>query len=244
MSVIPAGERDSAGGAVSLWVLLMVPVLALAGVAAIAVPQRMTAEATVNDTAENLATLAVAWREGSGVEMRALDAFPPDCVSVNEAFRAVRCREIWQPILTDLGGAGVDVGSVGGFYSDSYTTSLRTDGPPCRIYGSTLVLDAAHVALVADWYGDWAASQIWPDGVRLGAEAVGRLGVAFVDLTGYPVPSASKGNECGERLGVRNDYGEAGWLRDADFAGREMAESVSFRTPFGRLRSPPGAVGP
>lgn len=238
-------SRDSSGGAVSLWVVIMVPILALTGVAAIAVPQRMAAEATVADTAEDLATLAVVWREGEGVERRTLDAFPPDCIDVNDAVRAIRCRELWEPMLMDLGGVGVDVESVAGFYSDSYVTSeIVADRLPCRVYGSTLVLDAAHVALVADWYGGWAGSQIWPDGVRLGAEAVGRLNLAFVDNSQPEIPSQTKGNECGERLSVLNEYGEPGWLRDPDFAGRAMAESVSFRTPFGSLRDPVGEVQP
>lgn len=236
--------RDCAGGAVSLWVVIMVPALALAGVAAIAVPQRMAAEATVADTAEDLATLAVVWREGESVERRALDAFPPDCVDAADAVREVRCRELWEPVLMDLGGVGVDVESVAGFYSDSYVTAESVaDRPPCRIFGSTLVLDAAHVALVADWYGGWAGSQIWPDGVRLGTEAVGRLNVAVVDQE-PDFPSEVKGDECGERFGVLNEYGEPGWLTDPNFPGRAMAESVSFRTPFGNLRDPIGEVQP
>lgn len=258
--------RDASGGAVSLWVVIMVPILALAGVAAIAVPQRMAAEVTVADAAEDLATLAVAWREGSGVERRTLDAFPPDCSSAVGSVWEARCRELWEPILIDLGGAGVDVESLAGYYSDSYVTSeIVDDRPPCRVFGSNLVLDAAHVALVADWYGGWAGSQIWPDGVRMGTEAVGHLNVAFIDDSHhvdygaggqwfpdvYPsggttnaVPAEVRGNECGERLDLANAYGEPGWLRDPGFAGRRMAESVSFRTPFGSLRDPIGETLP
>ena len=239
--------RDSGGGAVSLWVLVMVPALALAGVAAMAVPQRMAAEVTVTETADDLAALAVAWREGSGVELRTLDGFPPDCAGASDAILSARCRELWEPMLTDLAGAGVDVTSVAGYYSDSYAASTSAAGLPCRRYTSSVVLDAAHVALVADWYGGWAASQIWPDGVRLGAEAVGRLSVAFVDLTPQWISAWSsppRQNECGERLNVLNAYGEPGWLRDPAFAGRQVAESVSFRTPFGNLRPHVGTVQP
>ncbi|MCY4632872.1 MAG: hypothetical protein OXE75_18590 [bacterium] len=244
--------RDCAGGAVSLWVVLMVPALALAGVVAIAVPQRMAAEATVAETADDLATLAVAWREASGVERRSLDGFPPDCDSASDELVAARCRALWQPIVTDLGGVGVDTESVSGFYSDSYVTASDLDSAsrlPCRVRGTSVVLDATHVALVADWYGGWAASQVWPDGVRLGGEAVGRLSVPFANLGDLkdPTTAAAKGrtNDCGDRLDVLNDYGEPGWLRadpadpDAGFPGRQMSESVSFRTPFGVVRDGP-----
>ena len=240
---VPWRKRDSGGGAVSLWVLVMVPVLALAGVAAIAVPERMAAEAAVTEVADDLAALAVVWREGTGVELRTLDGFPPDCAGTSDVILAARCGELWEPMLTDLAGAGVDVMSVAGYYSDSYAASTSADRLPCRRYTSSIVLDAAHVALVADWYGGWAASQIWPDGVRLGAEAVGRLSVAFAEqYSAYTSPPRE--SECGERLNVLNAYGEPGWLRDPAFAGREMAESVSFRTPFGNLRPPAGTVQP
>lgn len=234
--------RDSTGGAVSLWVVLMVPALALAGVVAVAVPQRMAAEATVADTAEDLATLAVVWREATGTERRALEGFPPDCETAGDEILAGRCRALWEPIVTDLGGVGVDTESLSGFYSDSYVTSVDiTDRPPCRVRGTSVVLDATHVVLVADWYGGWAGSQIWPDGVRLGGEAIGRLsvtGVKYSDLRDDPASVPSRANLCGH-LDVLNDYGEPGWLRDPAFPGRDMAESVSFRTPFGVLRDAP-----
>jgi hypothetical protein len=238
--------RDSAGGAVSLWVVLMVPALAVAGLAALAIPQRMAAEATVAETAEDLATLAVAWREGSGRERRLLEGFPPDCERTIDEIGAARCRELWEPIATDLGGVGVDTESVAGFYSDSYVTSSNTDSrPPCRISAGSVALDAVHVGLVADWYGGWAASQIWPDGVRLGAEAVGRLNLpaalrTSVDTPGIPPDAeAAPDPDCIAGLDVLNDYGEPGWLRDPGFAGRAMSESVSFRTPFGVIRDAP-----
>lgn len=76
--------RDESGGAISLWVVLMVPVSAFAAVVALAGPQRMAAESTVQDAADDLAMLAVAWRDGQGAEpgdMKEgpLHAFWPDC---------------------------------------------------------------------------------------------------------------------------------------------------------------------
>ena len=240
---VRAAPRDCVGGAVSLWVVLMVPALALAGVVAIAVPQRMAAEVTVAETAEDLATLAVVWREASGDERRFLDGFPPDCDRASDEILAARCRALWQPIATDLGGVGVDTESVSGFYSDSYVASAGPAGLlPCRVRGTGVVLDAAHVALVADWYGGWAGSQVWPEGVRLGAEAVGRLNLTYVNFAEVHTSGGGfqqQANQCGDRLTVLNDYGEPGWLRDPGFPGRTMSESVAFRTPFGTLRTPP-----
>ena len=77
-------RRDERGGAISLWVVLMVPVSAFAAVVALAGPQRMAAESTVQDAADDLAMLAVAWRDGQGaaagdMSEGPLHAFWPDC---------------------------------------------------------------------------------------------------------------------------------------------------------------------
>ena len=77
-------RRDERGGAISLWVVLMVPVSAFAAVVAMAVPQRLAAESSVQEAADDLAMLAVAWRDGQGakpkdMEEGSLYAFPPDC---------------------------------------------------------------------------------------------------------------------------------------------------------------------
>ena len=48
--------------------------------------------------------------------------------------------------------------------------------PPCRASTRTVVTDAVHVALAADWQdAGWAAAQVWPDGTRVAAQSVGRL---------------------------------------------------------------------
>ena len=59
--------------------VLMVPVSAFAAVVAMAGPQRMAAESSMDEAADDLATLAVAWRDGHGAEAGPLPAFPPDC---------------------------------------------------------------------------------------------------------------------------------------------------------------------
>ncbi len=74
-------RRDQSGGAVSLWVVLMVPVSAFAAVVAMAGPQRMAAESSMDEAAEDFATLAVAWRDGQGASEGSLHAFPPECLS-------------------------------------------------------------------------------------------------------------------------------------------------------------------
>lgn len=81
---VPAGclmppVRDERGGAVSLWVVLMVPVAAFAAVAAMAGPQRLAARAGMQDAADDLATFAVAWRDGKEDPDGALLTFPMNC---------------------------------------------------------------------------------------------------------------------------------------------------------------------
>lgn len=71
--------RDERGGAVSLWVILMVPVAAFAAVAAMAGPQRLAARAGMQDAADDLATFAVAWRDGTNQQSGELPTFPMTC---------------------------------------------------------------------------------------------------------------------------------------------------------------------
>ena len=78
---VSARRRAESGGAVSLWVVLMVPVSAFAAVVAMAGPQRMAAESSMDEAAEDLAMLAVAWREGHQIDDGPLPAFPPECSS-------------------------------------------------------------------------------------------------------------------------------------------------------------------
>ena len=72
---------DERGGAISLWVVLMVPVSAFAAVVALAGPQRLAAESSVQDAADDLAMFAVAWRDGHDMSTGELPAFPPDCAA-------------------------------------------------------------------------------------------------------------------------------------------------------------------
>ena len=74
-----APRADESGGALSLWVVLMVPVSAFAAVVAMAGPQRLAAESSMDDAADDLAALAVVWRDGHGDPSGAVPAFPPEC---------------------------------------------------------------------------------------------------------------------------------------------------------------------
>jgi len=213
-------------------VVLMVPVLLGLGFAALAVPQRMAAENTMASASSDLATMAVVWRDTTGILQGPLDGFPPDCFS-DDAEAAAACHAFWGVLARDLNSQGIDIFSVRGFYSDSYYTSpdaaLR---PPCRIYGSTLLLDANHVAVAADWYGNWAARQLWPDGIRMASESVGHLNVLFVETSGAPATPEEKGNECGDRFDMVDDDGVAHWLSEQRPEARRLSESLAFRNTF------------
>ena len=79
---------DERGGAISLWVVLMVPVSAFAAVVAMAGPQRLAAESSVQDAADDLAMFAVAWREGHNAPAGQLRAFPPECAARTDQEKA------------------------------------------------------------------------------------------------------------------------------------------------------------
>lgn len=76
---LPVGGRGESGGAVSLWVVLMVPVSAFAAVVAMAGPQRLAAESSMREAADDVATMAVAWRYTHQQKTGPIPAFPPEC---------------------------------------------------------------------------------------------------------------------------------------------------------------------
>ncbi|WP_423917472.1 hypothetical protein [Candidatus Poriferisodalis sp.] len=273
-------RRDERGGAVSLWVVLMVPVSAFAALVAMAGPQRVAAESSVQDAAEDLAMLAVAWRDGQGANavvgapQGPLYAFPPECdndgqptpfdTSIETAqvqiggYQArivnwtprdpltvpqleterdleqdrhdqlvdrrderrgdwkAACELVRESVLRDLGYLGVNAGSLQGFYSDSLTISPVTNKPPCRASPGTMVEDAVHVALAADWqHAGWAAAQVWPEGTRVAAESIGRLSLP---------DTANPAIGCGESLAVLDERGRSR-LGPSD-PSRELTRSV------------------
>ena len=314
---------DERGGAISLWVVLMVPVSAFAAVVAMAGPQRFAAESTMQDAADDLAMFAVAWREGHNTPTGQLRAFPPECaartdqenadlatlegsiavltaldpddpddvddiamlnaeinvqinvqlelfrmqppllwaadeVELKERFEAlesrlneweVACRALSEALVRDLGYLGVDVGSLRGFYSDSLVMSVATglcSAPqhttgaactgasgtwtpnpkfevPCATSAQTVVRDAVHVALAANWQdAGWAAAQVWPDGLPMAAESIGRLSQH---------DPASTAPECDQRLVVLDRQGRPVWAEHPTAPSRTLVQSVR-RTPL------------
>lgn len=235
-----ARGTDQAGGAVSLIVILMVPVATFAAVVAMAVPQRLAAESSLEDAASDLAVLAAAWRDAQGREHGRLKAFFPACdpavqpgTGDNAGFTSDlerACDALTHALLRDLGGHGFDPATIRGFYSGSLSTA--EGGPvgwslPCTARGGTLVTDAAHVGLVAHWTGpDWATAQAMPHGVPMGAEAIGRIARVGQDAK-VDVPHPP----CGLSLDLVP--GRLAPTADGNLSpGRELAETVPTRTAF------------
>ena len=292
-----AGRRrgDERGGAVSLWVVLMVPVSAFAAVVAMAGPQRLAAESSVQEAADDLAMFAVAWRDGHQLKEGPLPAFfdrcdeisaehqedlelleldwlllvnlptddppgrglPSDDLEVVAARQALdarddeikrwseSCERLFEALVRDLGYLGVDMGSLRGSYSDSLTESpltgicqdtqhttgaactgagqVWTPDPqfhvPCRTSEQTVVRDAVHVVLAADWqHAGWAAAQVWPDGIPMAAESTGRLSQR---------DPASSDIGCGEQLVVLDSQGRPVWAGpDPEPPSRRLAQST------------------
>ena len=164
------------------------------------------------------------------------------------------CRQLAEALLRDLGYLGMDMGSLRGFYSDSlepvpgvcsdptHTTAAacaaatppgRWLDVPCWISqipgGQAMVVrDAVHVALAARWQeAGWAAAQVWPEGLPMAAESVGRLSQR--DL-------APPADQCVDQFDVLDSQGRPVWA-DFDPAdppdARQLAESVPRRALAG-----------
>ena len=84
--------------------------------------------------------------------------------------------------------------------------------------------DAVHVALAANWQdAGWAAAQVWPDGLPMAAESIGRLSQRDPAATA-PV--------CVEQLVLLDNQGRPVWAGlDPTPQSRELAQSVG-RTPL------------
>ena len=84
--------------------------------------------------------------------------------------------------------------------------------------------DAVHVALTGRWQdAGWAAAQVWPDGMPMAAESMGRMSRR---------DGAGTAPECKEQLVVFNEQGQPVWA-GAEPApdSRKLAQSVG-RTPL------------
>ena len=101
---------------------------------------------------------------------------------------------------------------------------------PCRTSEASssrdavVVQDAVHVALTGRWQdAGWAAAQVWPDGMPMAAESMGRMSRR---------DGAGTAPECLRQLVVFNEQGQPVWA-GANSApdSRTLAQSVG-RTPL------------
>ena len=162
------------------------------------------------------------------------------------------CKQLSDALVRDLGYLGVNFDSVRGLYSDSLAASsligwvcsdpqhiieadcLAVSGNtwdpkddtyhlPCRTAEETVVRDAVHVALAADWQdAGWAAAQVWPDGMPMAAESTGRLSQR---VTGSTDPG------CLLQLTTVDDQGQPAWSgTNTQPHSRELVQSVGRTT--------------
>ena len=202
-----AGQRrNEFGAALTMWVLLMVPVASFAALVALAGPQRLAARSDMADAADDLADLAVALRQGAEDPTGDLSGFSMSCKLDDDDVR-VTCQRIVEAIVRDLGADGVAGHALEGFYTDSLKFTgpdSRSGGlspfqdPPnqklvqagwhgernddiyhaCALTSQVVVYDAVHLAIAGQWQdAGWAAAQVWPDGSRMAAESIGRFAV-------------------------------------------------------------------
>ena len=243
----------------------MTPVSAFAAVVAMAGPQRLAAESTMQEAADDVAAFVVAWRDGYDLAKGPLPAFPTECGEVRETHQIeldalewpldpgnptrllpgqpgyvqavadrdtkrlevskwASCELLFEALTRDLGHLGVDMGSFKGFYSDSLTLSEEAVLPCSASFGTYAtdgidVVDAVHVALAADWRdAGWAAAQVWPQGVPLAAESMGRLHLAFSGTSAAVGP-------CDPFLDVLDREGQP--VLEPDAESRRLARSVA-----------------
>ena len=165
--------------------VLMVPWAVFAAVVAMSVPQRMAAESSMRSATEDLAALHEHHDLFSGADggLYSLEGCAPD--QLGEAGDPV-CLAV-ESVFRDLGAAGVDVASLRGFYADKVDSAEGGDDSGEASLRWSLCAPAAdaadpdpgvldsgvYVALVADWTeSGWAVSQVWPEGRRVGGEAL------------------------------------------------------------------------
>lgn len=168
----------------TLFVVLLVPVLTLAAVAAAAIPQRLAAESSLRRAAHDMATLA-SRRDASLYPVPGLtldvscDAEASSVGGPEADTSSVMCAT-----MSGLGAAGIDVESMRGYYTNVLHIGAIDGGSDaarpfravwhlCGAGAGSVNAEAVYVAVVADWSeAGWAASHLWPEGRRIGTEAV------------------------------------------------------------------------
>ena len=184
-------RADESGGAVSLWVVLMVPVSAFAAVVAMAGPQRMAAESSMDEAAVDFATMAVAWRDGHDTPAGAVPQFLPDCEASQRR----------QALLAQMGLARADADGRANDASLSQADREFAEGER-----DALDDDIAHLTgLQAEWLAACEAMLEWIVG------DLGNLGVDVGSLRGFYSDSLTEapGNEVPCRISARAEVRDA-----------------------------------
>ena len=242
--------RGESGGAISLWVLLMVPVSGFAAVVAMAGPQRVSAESTMQDAADDLAMLAVAWRDGQGInpddmEAGPLYAFPPEC-------------------STDAQPTHYDP-RIEFHESEVEKYQAQIDGLPSGdplIPGLQLLLDAEQVLLDPLLISRIALREDWRKACDLLFESLfrdlGYLGVDMNSLRGFYSDSLSMSSQpekpqclSSEYILVEDavhvvlaaDWQDAGWAAAQVWPDGTRVAAESMGRISHRVAAPPAAVG-
>lgn len=151
-------RSDERGGAVSLMVILMTPAFALAAVAAAAVPQRLAAQAALDDSAAQLAAMAAHWRDAQNRPHGPVDWYYPDCTThpantptpdpaaepdptsagtpnepadtpAAEPGLAALCETATRSLLAGLGAVGIDADRLAGYQTSSLATAAPAHDP-------------------------------------------------------------------------------------------------------------------
>lgn len=174
--------RD-AGGAVTLCLVLLAPVSMLAAVAALAVPQRLAAESAMHDAAHDIAETA--WSRGASRDRVPALTLDPSCDGASASSPSeTETRTAMCAVVRSLGTAGFATESVRGFHTNTLYAGVRSPGAPptaagaphvhlCETDAGTVNAEAVYVSMAGDWsQAGWAASQVWPDGLRLGSGAL------------------------------------------------------------------------
>lgn len=182
-----AGRRGEAGGAVTLCVVLLVPVSMLAVIAAAAVPQRLAAQTALHDAAYDIAAVAssrgVARDPVAGLTLDPVCGAGQGTLSVPE----VETLTAVCAVVRSLGTAGFETETLRGFYTNTLQADVHTPGAAttavsdsavhlwhlCEAGAATVNAEVVYASVAGDWtQAGWAAAQVWPDGQRLAAEAL------------------------------------------------------------------------
>ena len=154
-----------------------------------------------------------------------------DCTTAGAAWTSFgSCSDSDHTTQAACTGAGATWTPTGACSDGTHTTEKDcTDNNGiwtlCRTATEVAVRDAVHVALAASWdEAGWAAAQVWPEGLPMAAESIGRLSQR-VDS------SANRAAVCGDRLTALDEQGRPVWEDDPNHPSRKLAQSVR-RTPL------------